>query len=156
MHPNEKLIADFYAAFEARDAEFMARCYADHATFGDAVFPHLDAAGVRDMWRMLCEAEELRIEASEISADNTSGRARWDAWYAFPATGKKVHNIIHAAFSFEDGKIVVHRDDFDFHRWSKQALGLPGVLLGGTSFLQKKVQQGAGKQLGKWRRRRNG
>ncbi len=153
-HPNEDLIANFYRAFQERQTEVMAAAYSDDATFSDPVFPSLDADGVRDMWRMLGEADDLRIEASEIEADDDRGSARWDAWYTFTATGKKVHNIIHASFEFRDGKIVRHVDEFGFHRWSKQALGLPGLLLGWTPMLQKKVQRMAGARLAKWRSRR--
>lgn len=69
---------------------------------------------------------ELRIELLEHEADETSGSARWRAHYTFSETGRPVINDIHATFRFEDGLIVEHRDEFDFHRWARQALP-PGV-----------------------------
>ena len=59
------------------------------------------------------------------------------------ASFNKVHNIIGATFEFKDGLIYRHHDKFDFWHWSKPALGLPGALLGWTSFLQNKVKKGA-------------
>ncbi len=32
-------------------------------------------------------------------------------------------NDVRASFRFADGLIVGHRDEFDFHRWARQALG---------------------------------
>ncbi len=49
-------------------------------------------------------------------------------------------NRIDATFAFRDGLIVRHQDHFDFARWARQALGLPGLLLGWSSFLQNKVR----------------
>ena len=156
MHSNAELISRFYKAFGQKDAEVMAKCYHDDATFADPVFPDLDAPGVRDMWRMLLEADDLRVEPSEIQADDSTGSARWDAWYTFTTTNRKVHNIIHAKFEFRDGLIIRHDDHFDFWRWSRQALGAPGVLLGWSPLLKNKVRGMAGSQLKKWRAKRTG
>ncbi|MCA9617479.1 MAG: nuclear transport factor 2 family protein [Myxococcales bacterium] len=148
MHPNAELLTRFYAAFAARDHATMGACYADEAHFGDPAFPDLDGAQVRAMWRMLCErGADLKVESSGIEADDTTGKAHWEAWYTFSATGRKVHNVIDATFRFRDGKIVDHADHFDFWRWSRQALGLPGLLLGWSGLLRGKVQKTAGGQL---------
>lgn len=147
-HPNAKVLQRFYEAFGRRDAEGMAACYADDVKFSDDVFPDLRGRDAGDMWRMLCEAgKDLRVEASDIAADDASGRARWVAHYTFSATGKKVVNDIQARFVFKDGRIVEHTDRFDFPRWARQALGLPGAVLGWTGWMQKKVQAQAAKGL---------
>ena len=52
-----------------------------------------------------------------------------------------------ATFVLRDGKIVEHEDVFSFWRWSRQALGVPGVLMGWTPMLKNKVRGAAGKQL---------
>jgi hypothetical protein len=36
-----------------------------------------------------------------------------------------------------------HTDDFDIWKWSKQALGIPGHLLGWTGYMQKKINENA-------------
>lgn len=154
-HPNADVIRRFYDAFDKHDAEAMAACYADDVQFGDAAFPDLKGRDAGDMWRMLCEqGKDLRVEASEIEADDTRGKARWIARYTFGATGKKVVNDIRAEFRFRDGRIVEHRDAFDFATWARQALGVPGLLLGWTGWLQKQVQQRAAKGLAAFQRKR--
>ena len=61
-------------------------------------------------------------------------------------------NEIHSKFAIRDGLIVEHTDTFDFWRWSRQALGLKGWLLGGTSFVQDKIRKEARKGLAEYRR----
>lgn len=155
MHPNAQLLNTFYSAFQRRDADTMATCYHPDAEFTDEAFVGLHHAGVTSMWRMLCErGKDLTLEFNNVQADDRTGRAHWEAHYTFSASGRKVHNIIDAEFEFRDGKILRHRDRFHFHRWSKQALGLPGLLLGWTPFLQKKVQAKARAGLEQWMKER--
>ena len=52
-------------------------------------------------------------------------------------------NDVHASFQFADGLIAEHEDRFDFHRWARQALGLPGLLLGWTPLLRSAVRRRA-------------
>lgn len=145
--PRER-IANFYAAFARRDAEGMIVHYHPQVRFSDAVFVDLDARETAGMWRMLCErAQDFSLEASNIQASGERGSAHWEARYLFSATGRRVHNIIDAEFRFADGLIIEHRDSFDFHRWSRQALGLPGLLLGWTPLLRNKVRAQARKGL---------
>lgn len=144
---NQALLDRYYAAFAARDGATMAGCYASDATFRDPVF-ELSGSDVGAMWRMLCSrGGDLRTSSSNRVADEQSGSADWEAWYAFSATGRSVHNIVHSQFRFRDGRIVAQVDRFDFWRWSRQALGLPGLLLGWTPFLRDKVRSNAGKAL---------
>lgn len=148
MHENEALIHRFYDAFARSDGEGMVACYASDVAFSDPVFPDLKGARAAGMWRMLTQqATDLEIEASGISADDQSGRAHWEARYTFSATGRRVHNVIDARFVLRDGLIVRHDDEFDFWRWSRQALGVPGLLLGWTPLVRNKVRAQAGKAL---------
>ena len=147
-HPNAQLIEDFYAAFARGDGAAMSTAYAPDATFSDPAFPGLTGAEPGAMWRMLTgQAKDLRVEHSAVQANDTEGSAHWEAWYTFSMTGRSVHNVIDAKFTFKDGKIATHVDTFDFYRWAKQALGVPGFLLGWTGFLKGKVQQQARKGL---------
>lgn len=150
-HPNRALLERFYEAFADCDGVAMGEAYADDARFSDPVFPDLDGNGVRAMWRMLCgQARDLRVEASGFEADDDTGRAHWEAWYTFSKTGRKVHNVIDATFRFRDGKIVEHRDGFDFWRWSRMALGPTGVLLGWSPIIRGAVRKTAAENLAKF------
>jgi len=155
MHPHSQLISDFYFAFQRRDAEAMAACYHADVEFSDAVFVGLRHGGVTSMWRMLCErGKDLELTFRDVQADDRTGRAHWDARYTFGATGRKVLNRIDAEFEFRDGKIVRHRDSFDFYAWSRQALGPMGLLLGWTPLLKNKVRAQARGTLAKYMKER--
>lgn len=156
MHPNAELLQRFYAAFAALDAAAMQACYAPQARFDDEAFSLQGAAQIGAMWRMLCEATKARgmdtwrLEASGIAADDTQGRAHWEAHYRFGPGGRRVHNAIDGEFRFEHGLIVAHRDRFDFWRWSRQALGAPGWLLGWSPMLRAKVRATAAANLARY------
>jgi len=147
MHAHAELIARFYAAFARRDWAGMAACYHPEVHFSDEVFD-LHGADAGLMWRMLCtNGRDLVLEVRDIAADDAGGSAHWDARYTFSATGRKVLNRIDARFEFRDGLIVRHVDRFDFWRWSRQALGAPGLLLGWSGALRGKVRAKAAKGL---------
>lgn len=151
MHANEQLIHTFYEAFARRDAETMAGCYHADIRFSDPVFPALAGPQAGAMWRMLCErGTDLEIEHSAVTADDDSGSAHWDARYTLSATGRKVFNRIDASFRFADGKIIEHTDRFNFYKWSRMALGVPGLLLGWTPIVKNKVRSQVAKDLAKY------
>jgi ketosteroid isomerase-like protein len=144
MSANESLIERFYGAFADKDGAAMAACYAPDVQFSDPVFPDLRGEEAGAMWRMLTgQARDLRIELLERAADDDRGSARWRAHYTFTQTGRPVVNDVRAAFRFEDGLIVEHRDTFDFHRWARQALGPTGLLLGWTPIVRSAVRRRA-------------
>ena len=139
-----RAVERFYAAFAARDGERMATCYSEDVTFSDPVFPHLRGVEAGGMWRFLTgRSANLRVELHEHEADDSRGSAHWIAHYTFTQTGRAVVNDVRARFRFADGLIVEHRDDFNFHRWASQALGLTGTLLGWTPMLRKGVRRQA-------------
>jgi ketosteroid isomerase-like protein len=148
MHPNQQLITSFYEAFQQKDIATMQACYADDATFTDEVFRNLNAAQTRKMWEMLIRrGKDLTLAFADVQANDTTGSATWVATYTFSQTKRQVVNHVTARFLFKNGKISQHTDHFDFYTWSRQALGLPGLLLGWTGYLRKKVQQSALKNL---------
>lgn len=149
-----ELIDQFYKSFAAKDAAGMAACYAPDATFSDPVFRGLTGAQVPAMWRMLCErGADLQVVHSDVKSDGATGSAHWEATYTFSQTGRKVHNVIDARFTFKDGKIAAHEDSFNFWRWTRMALGVPGVLLGWSPIVQNKVRDQAMKGLGLFMKR---
>ena len=140
----------FYSAFTARDWAAMGACYHDEARFGDPVFPDLDAAQVRAMWKMLLTSgTDLRISYQVLDVGATEGRCRLEAFYTFSRSGRPVHNIITSEFTFKDGLIHRQRDHFPFWRWSRQALGVSGWLLGWSPIVRNKVRAMAATSLRK-------
>ncbi len=157
MHPNQATLEKFYTAFAQLDTDTMATCYAPDASFDDEAFSLRGQSQVMGMWRMLCETTQAkaladwRLVYSGVQADANTGKAHWEADYRFSATGRLVHNVIDGVFEFNDqGLITRHRDSFNFWRWSHQALGTPGLLLGWTPFLRQKVRSTAAANLQKF------
>jgi ketosteroid isomerase-like protein len=141
---NDALIERFYSAFAQRDGAGMAACYAPDVHFSDPVFTDLHGREAGAMWRMLTErGTDLRVELLERSADGDRGSAHWRAHYTFTQTGRPVINDVHASMRMRDGLIAEHIDDFDFHRWARQALGPSGLLLGWTPLLRSAVRRKA-------------
>ena len=100
------------------------------------------------MWRMLTtRAKDFSLVFDQVRSDDTGGSAHWVATYLFSATGNTVVNDIQARFVFRDGKICEHHDHFDLWRWSRQALGAKGLLLGWTPLVKNAVRAQANKGL---------
>jgi len=141
---NRALLQRFYAAFDQRDGAAMAACYSPGARFDDPVFVGLHGEEPGAMWQMLtARSQDLTVDLVECSTEDDRGSADWVARYTFGQTGRLVTNRVHSSFRFADGLIAEQRDSFDFHRWARQALGPPGLLLGWTPMLRGKVQRTA-------------
>ena len=127
----------------------MAACYHEEAEFTDPAFGTLNAEQAKAMWQMLVERSKgnLKVVFSEVNADAEKGSAHWEAFYTFSKTGRNVHNKIDAHFEFKKGKIYRHHDHFNLWKWSSQALGISGFLLGYTSFFKNKLQKQTRKLL---------
>lgn len=143
------LITAFYASFAKGDYEGMVACYHNDLEFHDPVFGTLKGIQAKAMWQMLLERSKgnLKIIFSDVKASSSTGSAHWEAFYPFSKTGRNVHNIIDATFEFKDGKIIKHHDHFNLYRWSRQAFGVTGTLIGFTPFFQNKVRDTAKKSL---------
>lgn len=145
---NSALITRFYEAFQRLDAEAMVACYTDDIVFSDPAFGTLRGRDAGDMWRMLASrAKDFSLAFDSVISNERSGGAHWVATYLFSQTGRTVVNDIQARFLFREGKICEHHDHFDLWRWSRQALGAKGLLLGWAPLVQGKVHQQALKGL---------
>ena len=142
MEENINIIRKFYDAFKNHDGDAMAACYHEEASFNDPAFVGLKGEEPGMMWKMLLSrSNTLQISYSDEWSDGNRGGAKWEAKYEFGPQKRKVHNKITAQFEFKDGLIIKHIDTFDFWKWSRMALGLPGILLGWSPFLKGKVQK---------------
>jgi hypothetical protein len=139
----------FYEAFMVRDHYTMGRLYAEHATFSDPVFPLLNAKGARLMWQMLLSRadDDFGIEVKIREDAPRRARVDWVAYYKFSTTGRPVINHIHTEMALSAGKIVRHEDSFSLWRWSRQALGTPGLLLGWSPIVRNKIRAQAAQAL---------
>lgn len=145
MTPNEALIIKFYTAFANSDFKTMAECYHPKIHFIDPAFGLLKEEQVLKMWEMLLIRSKgnIKIEFFDVKADEFTGSGKWVAAYNFSKTNRNVTNRVSAEFVFQDGLIIKHTDNFDVWKWSKQAFGPTGYLLGWTGFFHKKIQEQA-------------
>jgi len=149
----ESVINKFYQSFQKLDAEGMVSCYHDDIVFEDPAFGVLKGERAKNMWRMLCKSQEgkdFKLIFSNVSSDGIHGSALWEAFYTFSKTNRKIHNVIQAQFEFKNGKIIKHTDSFDLYKWSKQAMGIKGVVLGRTLFFKNKIRYNTSKMLDKF------
>ena len=152
MNENEQLIARFYTAFQQLDYKTMQACYSNNAVFSDPVFGLLQGEEVKAMWEMLCRnAKDFSLAFSNIQMlDEEYATCSWTAVYTFSKTSRHVVNNVKAHLRIEQGKITEHTDKFDLWKWSRQALGIPGLLFGWSNFVQGKIHRNARKSLEKF------
>lgn len=151
MSQEETLIHTFYSAFQRGDYSTMQSCYHAQAKFSDPVFQNIDSDEVKAMWQMLLTAaRDLKVSFQSVKADGDQGSCSWEAWYTFSRTGRPVHNVITARFRFADFKIIEHVDSFNLWKWSAQALGTSGLMLGWSPLVQNKVRATARQSLDKF------
>ena len=142
MDTRTETINRFYSAFQKLDYTTMQSCYHEEAVFNDPAFGLLDVNQTRAMWEMLCSrAKDFSLVYGNIQLlDDEYTTCDWTASYLFSKNGRRVINKITAHMKFKDGLIIEHTDAFDIYRWSRQAMGLPGLLFGWSSYMHKKIQ----------------
>lgn len=130
----------------------MQSYYSDDIIFNDPAFGILEGPEAKAMWEMLCKnAKNFSLSFSNIQLlDEEYATCDWIANYTFSKTGRKVTNKIKAHMRLQDGMIIEHTDQFDIWKWSRQALGLPGILLGWSGYLKNKIRNNARKNLQKF------
>ncbi len=149
---NEKLVKSFYTAFVQGNEDLMTACYHDDVVFNDPVFGTLRGEQAVHMWKMLLSkrTEQTTISFQDVKTSNDNATATWTARYVYGPTNRKVVNHVNAHFKFKDGKIIEHIDSFNLWKWTQQALGVPGYLLGWTPFMKNKIQKTTNAQLQKF------
>mgnify|MGYP003691636995 CR=1 FL=1 len=140
---NTELIENLYTAFSNGNVDKMTACYHKDIVFQDPVFGTLKGERAIKMWEMLLskQTESTKISFSNIQTTSQQGSANWRAEYIYGKKNRKVINIISAEFKFSDGKIIEHIDQFNLWKWTQQALGFSGLLLGWSPFMQNKIRK---------------
>lgn len=146
---NKELIHKFYTSFANGDYKGMLACYHKDVVFQDPAFGVLKGNRAFKMWEMLLSSKNAKTHISfdNVQANAESGKATWIAAYFYGDKKRKVVNQVSASFLFKEGKIIAHTDTFDLWKWSKQALGVSGFVLGWSSFMKNKIQQTTSEKL---------
>lgn len=151
----------FFEAFSASDWQTMARCYHDKASFSDPVYPDLREERIVYMWHQLLSAAEtsnlnsgrkkslslnnLKLEYRVLFGDERKAQVLWTASYRYG--NRSVSNEVLSTLAIWDDKIVRQVDEYNFWRWSRQALGLTGLAFGTMPWYQRSVQRSAQSRL---------
>jgi len=145
---NRALVQRFYDSFARGDAAGMNACYAPDVVFSDPVFGTLHGDRARAMWTMLCSGlVDFSLTYDIADVDDAMGHVHWIATYTYSATRRRVRNVVDATLTFRDGLIAQHDDRFDLWKWSAQALGPSGAVLGWTPFVRAKIAKMAAARL---------
>jgi len=136
----KEILHTFYTAFSKGDATTMTSCYHDDIVFEDPAFGKLTGKRAVAMWEMLLsKKEESELSITFKVVDNK--HAEWVANYKYGPQKRPVINKVKASFEFLDGKIIQHTDNFSLWKWSQQALGASGLVLGWSTFVKKKIRE---------------
>lgn len=132
----------FFDALRRCDKAALRDCCSPGLRFDD---PLISITGRDDRldWCTLlwtpCDGDGQRIwhlELDDVHTRGPLGTARWNLRYRYTPTGRLIELAVTSQFTFDpDGSITAQRDSFDFWRWSRQAHGLLGLLLGWTPLL---------------------
>jgi SnoaL-like domain len=155
------VVGRFFEAFAASDWQTMARCYHDKASFSDPVYPDLREERIVYMWHQLLGGIEtskskrgskkssslnnLKLEYRVLFGDERKAQVQWTATYLYEK--RSVSNQVLSTLAIWDDKIVRQVDEYNFWRWSRQALGLTGLAFGAMPWYQRSVQRSAQSRL---------
>lgn len=124
-------------------------------TFSDPAFPSLDAAHAKGMFAMFVtnkDTNKMQVEYKDVKkgANDLTYTATYTVQYLF--AGRPVLNTIKTTLTISPttNLLASQVDEFPFWAWSRQALGLPGLFLGWSGYLQNQVQTNAGAKLEKF------
>ena len=146
---NKEILTKFYTSFSEGNSAGMISCYHENVVFDDPAFGKLKGERAIAMWQMLLSKKvesELNI-SFKIMNEN---QVEWIANYKYGPKKAPITNKVIGTFEFKDGLILKHSDNFSMWKWSQQALGLSGYLLGWSSLVKNKVQATTNKLLKKY------
>lgn len=149
---NEELLEKFYTSFAQKNHKGMIECYHEKIKFKDPVFGILIKSKACEMWKMLLSKKDnsFSISYSDIETSNNTGQINWVAEYNYGPQNRKVINKVSSKFTFSEGKIIEHIDYFNLWRWTRQAIGVKGYLLGWSIFMKHRIRLKANIALNKY------
>lgn len=148
MNANEELLHIFFRSLKSKNFIQLADCYAKNATFTNPVYISLNKTLTVAMFNMyIRNAENLRLDFKNITADHHSGSAEWLITYTTAKKNKVVIKYLKSHFTFKNEKIVKQVDDFNFYNYIRQIKGATGFMFGWARLYKTSVQNSAMKEL---------
>jgi limonene-1,2-epoxide hydrolase len=122
---NTEIVADFIAAWEAKDVDRILTFFADGATYHNIPMPKLTGIDqIRSFVEpFLKDVEKVTFETlhSAENADGTVLNERVDSF--LQKNGKTLRFEVMGVFEFKGGKITAWRDYFDMKDVERQMAG---------------------------------
>lgn len=150
----------FFDAMQRCDTEALRTSYHPALRFDDPLISTTSVGDRLDWCGMLWSPRDAdgqriwQLELEEVRTRGALATARWNLRYRYTPTKRLIDQALHSHFSFDaDGRITTQRDSFDFWRWSRQAHGLLGLLLGWTPLMWDQAREQARASLEDHRRR---
>lgn len=130
MDNHLQLLQTFFTAFAKKDLNTMLDCYHENVIYDDVGFGKQKGENAKTVWRFLIKKVDAnaQITFSNIQVSKDKGQANWVTKYTF--NQQKITNKITSTFYFQDGKIIYHKDNYSLWKWSQQAYGFIGYLIG--------------------------
>jgi limonene-1,2-epoxide hydrolase len=120
MPDPERLVRDFCAALERRDADEVLRYFTDDAVYHNVPLePVTGHDGIREVLNLFLPAESFEVEMLNVAV-------RGDLVFTeridrIRMGGKEVVLPVAGVFEVRGGKIAAWRDYFDLSTWQRQA-----------------------------------
>ena len=130
MKDYNSVLNEFFIAFTNHDVETMLSYYHKDIIYDDIGFGKQKGENAKAVWYFLLGKVDKNavITFSNIQITKNKGQVNWTTKYTFGK--RKIINQVTATFHFKDGKIIYHKDDYSLWKWSQQAFGIVGYLIG--------------------------
>lgn len=116
-----ELVTRYFESMAALDIDAMARCWHKQISHSDPLFEDLRGATVRDRWAwQSSHCRRFKLQFNLQFVDERKAQVGWRANYLFGT--RPVDIVGRTALTLWDGTIVRQVDEFQFSRWSGQAI----------------------------------
>jgi ketosteroid isomerase-like protein len=149
VRANWTLVEQHYKAIQAKDADailavYAADCRIDHPLIGRMSKDEFSKA-VQAFIRQTPDYE-LEFQISHAGAQRVD--AEWALTHVFHLTGRTIRLAGATTYFLSANRITRHIDQFDRRAWSRQAMGMTGLVLsfvpGWRSFVERELRRALG------------
>lgn len=114
--------------------------YADEAIFEDPSIGEITGVVIKYWWQFLYgQMSNISIEVLDIKINGDEAIVSWKNNHLLKLTGKQLSLDFTTNFTFKDGFIVFHKNNYDFKQFVKQAFG-PIAAMSGNKIMQKMIK----------------
>lgn len=147
MSKEAQIVKEFYKALSKGDYQKVNSLYHDDAKYRDEIFD-LRGKEINALWytatrpemNLIAHCKSLKVDGDRVTTD-------WNISYTIDTLNRKVELDETGVFQFQDGKIINHKDSYDFWSWCAQSLGFIGKALGWSQWLKNRVRNQAKKSV---------